>query len=156
MKQKVAAMMSPIFASGMITVRMVRIRPHPRFHAASTRLRSTAARLKSCSTTTSGRGEGEVADHRSERRVEHRDGPEADKGQESVDDPFVAEKDLPGVGAHEVAREEGNDEEEDGPAPRRRRDVECERVRAGEGEHAGDGGGGERHGEGKSRRASQK
>ena len=65
-----------------------------------------------------GQGERQVPHKGSNRRVEHGQRGYSDGTQNCIDDPISAKHYLPGVDAHQIAGEEGNDEEEYGPAAR--------------------------------------
>src|SRR5690606_27643411 len=59
-------------------------------------------------------GQGQKAHHGRTGGVEDQDRLHADQRQQAVEDAAGAEDDLPGVGAHRIAGEEGDDQQQYG------------------------------------------
>lgn len=109
MKQKSAAMTRPTFAEHDDLERPCASAHRPRLCAASMKFLSTKVRLKNTPGRPAANFQGQVADHHPEARVEHGERPQPHAGEQGVEDAVVREEYLPGIDAHEVAREEGND-----------------------------------------------
>ena len=72
--------------------------------------------------------ERQIADHGAEECVQHLHRAEAEKAEDRVQDAVVGDHRLPGIDPHDVAGEEGRDQQEDPEAPRRGRNLEGKRV----------------------------